>query len=64
MNLRKVVWALTMALICSLPLAVTTGCTGPPQGTGSNTTANSGNTTAPTGEHGSDLSDVDSNTTN
>lgn len=42
MNLYKAVSTLTMAMICSLPLAVSTGCTGPPRGTETNGTATQG----------------------
>ncbi len=37
MNLHKVVSTLTIAGICILPLAVISGCTGPPRGFGNNT---------------------------
>ena len=37
MNLHKVVSTLTIAGICILPLAVISGCIGPPRGIGNNT---------------------------
>jgi len=37
MNLQKVVSPLTMTLICILPLAAVTGCTGPMRGPVNNT---------------------------
>ncbi len=64
MNLHQVVSTLTIAVILILPLAVTTGCTGPPRGARSNTTGNPSQDSSPADEENDHFSDVYSNTTN
>jgi len=66
MNLLKAALTLTMAFVCILPLAVSTGCTGPPSGTAETapggSTENQANTSQP-GDNTAHSSDY-SNTTN
>lgn len=64
MNLPQVVSNLTIAAIMILPLAFTTGCTGPPPGASSNTTGNQPQTSTPAEVDNDHFSDVYSNTTN
>ena len=59
MSLHKALSTLTIAVICVLPLAVTTGCTGPLRGTSNNTNTSQSNQLGNTS-----FSDYDSNTTN
>lgn len=59
MNLHKVVSTLTIAGICILPLAVISGCTGPPRGIGNNT-----NTSQSVEIDNTPFSDDTTNTTN
>ena len=58
MKSHKVVLTLTLAVICILPLAGITGCTGPPRGYGNNTNSTQ------FGEYEIDATDVFYDTTN